>query len=86
MSSIEPGQIYRECVPRDGRHRTRIVVKSVAPHGAGMYGAGTAVVATLTAIGREVRTRRISLSQLHESATTAAGHPRRTGYVLEADR
>lgn len=86
MPSIEPGQIYRECVPRDGRHRTRIVIKSVTPFGSGQYGAGTAMVATLTAIGREVRQRRISLSQLHDSATTTAGRPRRTGYVLEAGR
>lgn len=87
MSSIEPGQVYRSL---SGRHHpcdgpTRILVKSVTPYGAGCYGQGKAGVVTLTADGREVRGRRVRLDQLHASATTRDGKPRRTGYVLVQD-
>jgi hypothetical protein len=84
MSSIKPGQVYREAAPRDGQYPTRILVKSWAPYGAGHWGAGRAQVVTLTSDGREVRPRSIKLDQLHMGPINKNGQPRRTGYVLEA--
>ncbi|WP_329217303.1 hypothetical protein [Streptomyces microflavus] len=49
----------------------------------GVHGFGTVQVATLTEDGRETRQRSMKLNQLHTTAATRDGAPRRTGYVLE---
>lgn len=77
--AIEPGQIYRSLSSRhpvDGPTRIKVV-------GWNRYGFGKADVVTVTRDGREIRRRAIEAAQLRESATTKAGQPRRTGYVLE---
>ncbi|MFJ5071668.1 hypothetical protein ACIQC7_35160 [Kitasatospora sp. NPDC088556] len=84
---IKRGQIYQSL---SGRHHpadrpTRILIKGVIPYGAGCWGQGTASVVTLTTTGREVRPRNVKLTQLHNSATTRDGQPRRTGYRLVRD-
>ena len=83
--SIEPGQIYRSLSnrhhPVDGPTRIKVVgtVQSIP----GVWGFGKVDVVTLTSNGREVRRRAIEATQLHESATTKDGKPRRNGYALE---
>lgn len=82
---IQPGQIYRSLSnrhhPVDGPTRIKVVGKpNVIP---GVGGFGKVAVVTLTRTGREVRRRSIEMTQLHDSATTRDGQPRRTGYVLE---
>ncbi|MCX5137612.1 hypothetical protein OOK06_36705 [Streptomyces sp. NBC_00340] len=82
---IQPGQIYRSLSshhhPVDGPTRIKVVgtVQSIP----GVWGFGKVNVVTVTRTGREVRPRAIEAAQLHETATTASGQPRRTGYVLE---
>lgn len=76
---IEPGQEYTACDPRD-HIRIRIVV--VPAVFAGLHGHDKVDIVTLTANGREVRPRRISMGKLHESGLTPGGMPRRTGYRL----
>jgi hypothetical protein len=46
-------------------------------------GYGKVPVATVTEDGREVRHRPLSADQLHDTALTRDGSPRRTGYVLD---
>lgn len=74
---IEPGQEYVDCDPR-GHIRIR-VVSTPYP---GVLATPKVDIATLTARGREIRRRAISVGSLHESGTTAAGQPRRMGYRL----
>ncbi|MFE2850619.1 hypothetical protein ACFXJO_05725 [Streptomyces lavendulae] len=86
MPNIQPGQIY---VSLSNRHHpvdgpTRIKVIDAPATVAGLYHYGKAVVVTVTRTGREVRRRSVECSQLHATATTHDGQPRRTGYVLEA--
>ncbi|MFF6847172.1 hypothetical protein [Streptomyces antimycoticus] len=81
---IEPGQLYRSLSnrhhPVDGPTRIRVVGEpGVVP---GVWGFGKVDIVTVTPSGREIRRRAISVAQLHESATTADGTPRRNGYVL----
>ncbi len=83
--AIRPGQIYESCQPvrsepGERRIRIKVVGEPVSTHG--LYGYGKVMVATLTEDGREVRPRAIEWTQLHESGTTNAGQPRRTGYRL----
>lgn len=79
---IRPGQVYETCQPvyghADGDEYVRIKVMQ-APVGLKV------TVATLTTEGRLIRWRSINTSQLHESGTTKAGAPRRTGYRLVQD-
>lgn len=49
----------------------------------GVYGFGSVSIVTLEEGGGEVRMRSIKVDQLHSSALTADGQPRRNGYVLE---
>jgi len=69
---IQPDQIYRNCDPRDSI-RIRIV----------RYTPGDARAHVVDAVTGK-RHRQILVNALHETATTRAGTPRRTGYVLEA--
>ncbi|MFE9372279.1 hypothetical protein ACFYM2_21265 [Streptomyces sp. NPDC006711] len=84
---IEPGQIYRSL---SNRHHavddpTRIKVVGEVQSIPGIWGHGKVTVVTLTKTGREVRRRAIEASQLHPTATTREGKPRRNGYILETD-
>jgi hypothetical protein len=87
---IEPGQIYESCQPvrsEPGERRAQIRVQSRPMSSMpGLHGAGKVMVATLTTDGREIRPRFIEVTQLHESAMTKAGLPRRTGYYLVEDK
>ncbi len=79
---IEPGQTYRalgDPYPYTEPRRIKVVGRVVP----GAMGHGKAHVVTLTSDGRELRRRAIEIAQLHDSATTADGQPRRTGYALE---
>lgn len=82
---IQPGQIYRSLSsrhhPADGPTRIRIVGKPITTPG--LHGCGKVDVVTLTKTGREIRRRAIDVTQLHATATTRDGKPRRTGYALE---
>jgi hypothetical protein len=87
---ITAGQIYeavaaKDRVPSPGERngmprRIRVVSEPSPFHG--VYGYGKVMVETVLPDGRGVRRRRIELSELHESATTKHGQPRRNGYVL----
>ncbi len=68
---IEPGQIYRSCDPRGG---PRIRITAYLP------GWNRADVVDATT-GKYPR--RIIVRNLHATATTQSGQPRRTGYALE---
>ncbi|MFD4921181.1 hypothetical protein ACFWNE_07655 [Streptomyces goshikiensis] len=83
--SIERDQIY---VSLSSRHHpvdgpTRIKVVGTLGRIPGVWGFGKVDVVTVTKSGREIRRRSIEASQLHATATTHDGKPRRTGYVLE---
>jgi hypothetical protein len=82
---IKPGQIYRSLSnrhhPVDGPTRIKVIGTPITIPG--VWGYGKVDVVTLTRTGREVRRRSIEASQLHATATTGDGQPRRTGYVLE---
>ncbi|MGW4270812.1 hypothetical protein ACWEGQ_00240 [Streptomyces seoulensis] len=69
--TIEPGQIYRSCKPRDNGWRIRIT--DVSDHSVGAEDAAN---------GRPLM-RRVLIAALHDSPTTRDGKPRRTGYALE---
>ncbi|WP_329390241.1 hypothetical protein [Streptomyces sp. NBC_01716] len=82
---IQPGQIYRSTTPipdqPDNYRRIKVVGEpNTVPGG---WNFGKVDVATLAEDGREIRRRRVETSQLHATATTRDGKPRRTGYVLE---
>lgn len=84
---IQPGQTYRAIQPtasdpRGEHRRIKVVGKLITHHG--VWGYAKVDVVTLTAGGREIRRRPIEVGQLHATATTRTGQPRRTGYVLEA--
>ncbi|MFJ3097385.1 hypothetical protein [Streptomyces hydrogenans] len=68
---IQPGQTYRAADPRDS---IRIRIKTYVP------GENRALVVD-AATGK--RPRPMLVTALHDSATTQAGKPRRSGYVLE---
>lgn len=84
---IKPGQTYRSVKPvasePDPRH-VRIEVVGTLGRTHGVWGYGKVDVVTVTVDGRKVRRRAIKATQLHATATTRDGQPRRTGYVLEA--
>ena len=88
MADIKAGQEYESCVAdytqysQSGSEHTRIRILAEPVTTPGVYGYGKVRVATLELCGREVRPRRIALSQLHETGTTKDGQPRRTGYRL----
>ncbi|WP_149038077.1 hypothetical protein [Kitasatospora sp. MBT63] len=63
------GQIYESCHPLDEGRRVRVV--SVGPNRA-----------EVETIGGPPRRRPILLGQLHATALSKAGRPRRTGYRL----
>ncbi|MER6778436.1 MULTISPECIES: hypothetical protein [unclassified Streptomyces] len=83
--TIQPGQIYRSLSnrhhPVDGPTRIKVVGAPIAIPG--VWGYGKVEVVTVTRTGREVRRRGIEASQLHATAITRDGQPRRNGYVLE---
>lgn len=84
---IQPGQTYRAVQsspadPRGGHRRIKVVGKPCTIPG--VWGFGKVDVVTVTDDGREIRRRSIEASQLHATATTHNGQPRRAGYVLEA--
>lgn len=89
--TIRAGQIYesvKNLVPSPGHpngapRQIRVVSEPSRFHG--VYGYGKVEVETLRPDGTGVRRRRIELSELHESATTKTGEPRRNGYVLVQD-
>lgn len=85
MTAIQPGQMYRSLSnrhhPVDGPTRIKVVSTPITIPG--VWGYGKVTVVTITRSGREVRRRSIEASQLHATATTRDGQPRRTGYVLE---
>ncbi|QLJ01498.1 hypothetical protein HZZ00_11000 [Streptomyces sp. NEAU-sy36] len=82
---IEPGQTYRSVgdpYPYSEPRRIKVVGEPIRRFG--RYGGYSKVeVVTLTKDGREIRRRAIESTQLHDSATTRNGQPRRTGYALE---
>lgn len=70
---IQPGQTYRACHPLDD-----IVIRITA------YTPGHARAHVVNArTGKNPR--QILVRDLHSTATTRTGKPRRTGYALEAD-
>ena len=71
--TIEPGQIYQSCDPRD-QPPIRLRIESWRPGDARAH-----VVDAAT--GK--RFRQILVNSLHDSPTTKTGQPRRTGYALE---
>lgn len=82
---IQRGQVYRSLgdpYPYDEPRRIKVVGEPITTWG--RYGYGKVDVVTITANGREIRRRAIEVSQLHDSAVTREGKPRRTGYVLES--
>ncbi|GHD70368.1 hypothetical protein GCM10010317_077560 [Streptomyces mirabilis] len=80
--TIQPGQIYRSLGdPYREPRRIRIVSEPVTTPG--LYGFGKVQIVTVTRTGREIRQRRIELSQLHATDATETGAKRRTGYALE---
>ncbi|MFF9240070.1 hypothetical protein ACF1AL_14720 [Streptomyces sp. NPDC014801] len=82
---VRPGQIYRSLgdpYPYTEPRRIKVVGEPITT--LGRYGFGKVDVVTLTDTGREIRRRAIELTQLHPTATTSDGKPRRTGYALEA--
>ncbi|MFE4818574.1 hypothetical protein ACFRFU_19505 [Streptomyces sp. NPDC056704] len=82
--AVQPGQIYRSLgdpYPYREPRRIKVVGKPVTTPG--LYGFGKVQVVTVTGTGREIRQRRIELSQLHATDTTETGAKRRTGYALE---
>ncbi|MGW4505745.1 hypothetical protein ACWENO_14005 [Streptomyces sp. NPDC004436] len=79
---IQPGQIYRAVRPNPSDPEERHIRIKVVGVPASFWG-GKVDVVTLTDDGRELRRRAIEATQLHESATTRDGLPRRNGYVLE---
>ncbi|MFE9461653.1 hypothetical protein [Streptomyces californicus] len=85
---IQPGQIYRSLSnrhhPADGPARIKVVGEPVSI--VGLYHFGKVAVVTVTTDGREIRRRAIEVTQLHATATTRDGAPRRTGYVLEQSK
>ncbi|OLT13045.1 hypothetical protein BJF79_03860 [Actinomadura sp. CNU-125] len=86
---IRVGQVYEPCQPTfvvDGMETyTWIRVLSKPIGTPGLYGFGKVQVATITPEGREVRPRRLAVSELHASGTTKHGERRRTGYRLISD-
>lgn len=82
---IQPGQTYRSLTNRraHGGGPVRIKVVGVPQTIPGVWGFGKVDVVTLTETGREIRRRAIETTQLHATATTKTGQPRRTGYVLD---
>lgn len=81
---IQPGQTYYSLgdpYPYDQPRRIKVVGKPGTVPGGHAF--GKVDVVTLTETGREIRRRAIEVTQLHESATTTDGQPRRTGYALE---
>lgn len=68
---IRPGQIYRYCDPRES---IRIRITSYRP--------GDARADVVDAVTGK-RPRQVLVRQLHDSPITAAGQPRRGGYVLD---
>lgn len=70
---VRPGQVYESCHPLDEGRRIRVVDMPVNTK---------VLVESLQADGRGARRRNIETSQLHDSAATHAGQPRRTGYAL----
>lgn len=81
---IQQGQIYvslGDPYPYTEPRRIKVVGRpGTIPGG---YHFGKVDVVTLTETGREIRRRAIEVTQLHETATTRDGQPRRTGYALE---
>jgi hypothetical protein len=75
---IEPGQTYRAC----NGSGLRIRVVGDGP-GYPAWGWSKTTVETVLPDGRGTRQRAIETTQLHATATTKAGQPRRTGYALE---
>lgn len=73
MPAVKPDQTYRSADPRGG---PRIRITAYTPGDARAH-----VVDAAT--GK--RFRQLLVSGLHTSATTKAGQPRRTGYVLDTD-
>lgn len=70
---IEPGQIYRRYHARENAI-TRIRIEAVDPDGHRAW-------AVDADTGK--RARWVNTANLHETATTRDGKPRRTGYALE---
>lgn len=83
-SSIRPGQTYRavKASPGDPQKR-QIRIRVVTKPYANAFETGKVDIETVRPDGTGVRLRRIKLDQLHATATTRGGKPRRTGYVLE---
>lgn len=88
MTAIQPGQTYSSVKPitsePESRHIRIKVTAEPNRFNLSRWTVGKVQVVTLTSDGREVRLRAIKVSQLHATATTRDGQPRRTGYVLEA--
>ncbi|MFI5739176.1 hypothetical protein ACIA9I_12475 [Streptomyces anulatus] len=83
---IQPGQTYRSASPikSDPQQRhTRIKVVDELIGKPGVYGLNKVDIVTITDNGREIRRRAVEVTQLHTTATTRDGTPRRTGYVQE---
>lgn len=70
---VEPGQVYRSCDPRGG---PSIRISAYTPGHDHAH-----VVDAVT--GK--RPRWILVDQLHPTATTRDGKPRRTGYILDTE-
>lgn len=83
---IEPGQEYVAAAPVQSEPVplfVRIRVKGISRY---QRGHAKANVVTVTADGREIRHRALSMDQLHDTATTRDGQPRKTGYILDTSK
>jgi hypothetical protein len=78
VTDIRPGQVYVAC---DGSGRL-IRVLSRVNNTPGLHGFGKVDVETMSSDGRGLRFRAIEARQLHATAATRNGQPRRTGYHL----
>lgn len=84
---VEPGQEYVSCLASPGDedpYRIRVVGKPVTI--SGIWGFGKVRVVTVLPGCRETRERALSVDQLHDTATTRDGQPRRTGYILDTSK
>lgn len=72
--AIEPGQVYRSCKPRDMGFRIRIVE------------VGAETSRGVDASNGRPLLWRVMNRDLHDSATTRTGKPRRAGYVRETEK
>lgn len=87
---IQRGQIYRSATSVDLPDGTATFVRIQVIDGPGRLGFAAGFVRVGTIVERQsavrlIRQRWLLASQLHASATTKTGNPRKTGWILVTD-